>query len=47
MISIKSDAKTTAEHRAGRTEEAQTLLSKIMKKINSKGTQLDYLLIFD
>jgi hypothetical protein len=29
MIFIKSDAKTTAEHRTCMTEERQTLLSKI------------------
>jgi len=28
MTSFKSDAKTTAEHGTGATEEAQTLLSK-------------------
>jgi len=28
MISLKPDAKTTAEHGTGATEEAQTLLSK-------------------
>jgi len=28
MISCKSDAKKTAEHGTGATEEAQTLLSK-------------------